>query len=161
MTPCIEGYAIVETEYDTAGGVMCTKYYGADGKLINAPGKEYAYIRTIPFKDLKVVEETEEAENEGEDNEEEPDTEETEAVTSDETDDGDGSIVEYHGTDGKLMNLASGYAYIVREKNELGYVYRESYYNAAGEAVTIPAGYAVIKKNTQKQETCWRKAISV
>ena len=33
------------------------------------------------------------------------------------------------------------------EKNELGYVYKESYYNADCEAVIVKSGYAVVKKD--------------
>ena len=46
-----DGYARKENQYNSKGQVMFTLYYGADGKLIAAPGKEYAYVRTISTKD--------------------------------------------------------------------------------------------------------------
>ena len=144
-TLCGDGYAILETEYNSAGGVMSKRYYGVDGKLVLTPGKEYAFIKTIPFRDLKHVgmpgEETEE-ENEGD----EEQTEETDRRETEEFEDPDSVIVEYHGLDGKLMNIADGYAYIVREKNEAGLVISEKYYCANGEPAVMAAGYSGVQR---------------
>lgn len=57
-----------------------------------------------------------------------------------------GAIVEYYGADGKLMNLAAGYSYIVREMDKAGHVTRETYYDRAGNMVNLTSGYAYIVK---------------
>nr|MCR5565576.1 hypothetical protein [Clostridiales bacterium] len=141
---CGEGYAVVETEYNSNGGLMCKRYYGTDGQLMLTPGKEYAFVKTILFKDLKA---TNVPENKNED--------EFEDITGDvllekkskkEIEDNSGTVVEYHGLDGKLMNISEGFASVVREKNERGMIVSEKYYDADGEPVPLPAGYACIKR---------------
>ena len=57
-----------------------------------------------------------------------------------------GAVVEYHGTDGKLMMLSSGYAYLVRTNNDRGLVKTEAYYDADGNPVMLKAGYASLER---------------
>ena len=141
---CSEGYAIVETEYNSNGGLMCKKYYGTDRQLILTPGKEYAFVKTILFKDLKA---TSVPENEYED--------EPEDISGDvllqkknekETEDNDGTVVEYHGLDGRLMKISSGYAYVVRRKNEQGKIASEEYYDTDGKPALLPQNYTCVMK---------------
>ena len=158
LTLCADGYAITEIEYNSAGGIMCQKYYDADGQLTYAPGQQYAFSRSIPFKDMMLLEadeEEEEEEEEEEGSEETETTEEENGETEEETqsneavdinNNDDGMIIEYHGLDGKLINIPAGYAYIVREKNAKGFITAEKYYDAEGNPVMLAAGYAVIKK---------------
>lgn len=178
LTNCAKGYAAIENEYNTSGVVMATKYYDAQGQLMLTPGKEYAFVRTIQTKDLRlvgsdaVIEEEEEETTESDEDDELPEGSDPwargslieEATGSDEptwmsSDAGigeegeegeekapDGAIVEYHGTDGKLMMLAAGYAYLVRTNNDQGLVATEAYFDTEGNPVTLKAGYAKLER---------------
>ncbi len=152
LTLCADGYAATETEYNSAGGVMSKKYYGADGNLTYTPGQQYAFTRMIPFRDLELLaDDREEDEEEAEETEapedgEEPEEAEPEEEPAEEAAEEDGMVLEYHGLDGRLMNLPAGYAYIVREKNAKGFIAAEYYFDADGQPVNLTAGYAAVKK---------------
>ena len=157
LTLCDQGYAAMETVFSSKGNAMGKKYYGTNGKLINTPGKEYAFVMTIPESDLTDQALPEEDEEEVE--EEKPDEEKKKGnQAEDEIDTGEGAAVEYHGLDGKLMNISAGYAYLVRENNIKGLASAENYYNADGEPVMLPAGYARIEMeyNDDGQKTVER-----
>ncbi len=137
---CDDGYAIVENEYNSDGGIMSTKYYGTDRRLILAPGTEYAFIKTILFKDLNGIMSNDndiELENEYE----------TEKGYD------NGEIVEYHGLDGRLMNIDAGYAYIEKEFDSVGNTIRTQYYNSDGRKTACKDGYDEIRReyNDKKQ----------
>lgn len=141
-TLCKDGYAGTEKLYNSQGRDMATLYYDEQWKLTNAPGKEYAYVLTIPEKDKKVLaEETAEEENkEAEETEEQTEGENEENIPS-------GTVyVEYYGTDRKLLNLSSGYAYIIRKTDEQGRVIREQYFDNEGNKAVLKNGYDEIRQ---------------
>ena len=150
------GYHRAEYEYNSKGAVMCTRFYNEDGELINAAGQEYAYVRTVLFKDMKLVG-TEAAEGDSGDSDDsddsdggdDEDTEDSGADGEGGTENGsqdNGTVTEYYGLDGKLMNLKAGYAYIVREMNAGGKVTRETYYDRDGAETELAAGYSRIER---------------
>ena len=131
---CTDGYAGIEKLYNSSKREMATLYYNESGELMIAPEKEYAYMLTIPENDKKALGELEQAVD-------------TEFVA-----DEDGNIpastvyVEYYGTDRKLMNLASGYAYIIRQTDDQGRVIRENYYDKDGNKAVLKNGYDEIRQ---------------
>lgn len=147
LTVSADGYAGIEKLYNSSKREMATLYYGENGGLIQAPGKEYAYVLTIPEKDRQVLkEEAEEEETE----EEQPDEEvldiETEEVNEEETVVSSTIYVEYYGTDRKLMNLSSGYAYIIRKTDARGRIIQEEYYDSEGQRAVLKYGYDEIRQ---------------
>ena len=138
MTACADGYARMEKLYNSQGGAMKTLYYDTAGNLINTPKQEYAYVLTIPERDrVLLAAETEEGED-GVDGK------------ADETEDGEESLtgtiyIEYYGTDGKLMNLKSGYARLIRKTDAGGRVLSEAYYNREGRKAALKAGYDEVR----------------
>jgi len=170
---CAKGYAAQENEYNSDGAVMCTRYYDARGNLVLTPGKEYAFIRTVSMKDLNLVgtdtafaleaEEEEDGDGETEAEPDDADFGSADALTEVKADDvsasqtvsaeegagkdaPEGAIVEYHGTDGSLMMLAAGYAYLVRTNNDQGLVKTEAYFDTEGNPATLKAGYASLER---------------
>ena len=111
------GYAEVRTEYNSQGGKMSVKYYNAAGEMVLTPGKEYAYEKTILMQDLGII-----------------NGEEAEAGIQ-------GTLTEYYGTDGEMMTLAAGYAYVEKQTNAAGKVTRESYFDEDGNRVCLAEGY--------------------
>ncbi len=143
---CKDGYAGTEKLYNSQGRDMATLYYDEQWKLTNAPGKEYAYVLTIPEKDKKVLTEEEQEEKE----EEEEETEETEGQKEESNEEeiiqSSTVYVEYYGTDRKLINLSSGYAYIIRQTDEQGRATREEYYDNEGHKAVLKNGYDEIRQ---------------
>lgn len=140
LTLSTDGYAGIEKLYNSKGREMATLYYNEQGELMLTPGKEYAYVLTIPEQDKIALTEdkTEDIEEEQIDEEitEDESEEETEETVS-------ASIVyvEYYGTDRKLMNLSSGYAYIIREMDAQGRNISEKYYDKDGNKAVLKNGY--------------------
>lgn len=147
LTVSADGYAGIEKLYNSSKREMATLYYGENGGLIQALGKEYAYVLTIPEKDRQVLKkETEEEETEEEEQpEEEPETE-TEEVNEEESVVSSTIYVEYYGTDRKLMNLSSGYAYIIRKTDARGRIIQEEYYDNEGQRAVLKYGYDEIRQ---------------
>ena len=137
LTLSTDGYAGIEKLYNSKGREMATLYYNEQGELMLAPGKEYAYVLTIPEQDRLAL-----AEEKTEDIEEEQTEEE---ITEDDSDEETGSAsivyVEYYGTDRKLMNLSSGYAYIIREIDAQGRTIGEKYFDKDGNRSVLKNGY--------------------
>ena len=147
-----DGYAIVETEYNSEGGVMCVKYYDADGQLMLAPGKEFAYERTTLLKDLgamgKDEGEDEEGIAEGEEGEEE--AAEEEEAPEEEKEDEELEIteeIEENNTDEERETVESatdGNAEEKAQKGVKGSIIE--YYGIDGQLMTLKAGYAIIER---------------
>ena len=137
LTLSTDGYAGIEKLYNSKGREMATLYYNEQGELMLAPGKEYAYVLTIPEQDKLAL-----AEEETEDIEEEQTEEE---ITGDDSEEETGSAsivyVEYYGIDRKLMNLSSGYAYIIRETDAQGRTIGEKYFDKDGNRAVLKNGY--------------------
>lgn len=142
-----DGYAGIEKLYNSSKKEMATLYYDESSNLMLAPGKEYAYVLTIPEKDRQILtEETEEEEQENDQVDEEEPEEDTEEAEEEETIASSTIFVEYYGTDKKLMNLSSGYAYIIRKTDARGRVIREEYYDNAGKKAVLKNGYDEIRQ---------------
>ena len=147
-----DGYARLENQYNSQGKVMARLYYGTDGQLVHAPGKEYAYVRTISLKDKDFLGEDAEAPEQtdeldiGEDGEEE---EAEEAVTEEEEEKisrEDTLYIEYYGTDNQLMLQTAGYAIIVRQVDERGRTTAEAYFDARRQKTVLADGYHSIRQ---------------
>ena len=146
-----DGYAIVETEYNSEGGVMCVKYYDADSQLILAPGKEYAYERTVLMKDLgamgKDEGEDEEGIAEGEEGEEEAAEEE---VSEEDQEDEELEITEEIkevDTNEERETVESTTDGNDEEKAQEGVKGSIiEYYGIDGQLMTLKAGYAIIER---------------
>ena len=151
MTAGKDGYAIVETEYNSEGGVMCVKYYDADSQLMLAPGKEYAYERTVLMKDLgamgKDEGEDEEGIAEGEEGEEE--AAEEEEAPEEEKEDEELEIteeIEEIDTDEERETAESTTDGNAEEKAQEGVKGSIiEYYGIDGQLMTLKAGYAIIE----------------
>ena len=145
-----DGYAIVETEYNSEGGVMCVKYYDADGQLMLAPGKEYAYERTVLMKDLGAM-----GKDEGEDEEGIAEGEEGEEAEEEEApDEGqeDEKLeiteeIEENNTDEEQETAESATDGNAEEKAQEGVKGSIiEYYGIDGQLMTLKAGYAIIER---------------
>ncbi len=153
ITTIADGYARLENQFNSQGKVMCTLYYGVDGELVTAPGKEYAYTRTISMRDKDYLGEEEVEPEQEEDPDEEPAEvpEENEAAEEEpgeeepENHGGDTLYVEYYGTDGQLMNLAAGYAVIVRQVDENGKTTEEAYLDKDNRKVLTADGIQAVR----------------
>lgn len=140
LTLSADGYAGTEKLYNSKGREMTTLYYNEQGGLMLTPGKEYAYILTLPMQDKMALTEEEKEEV----SEEEAEEEETTEDINEETEDIIASsitYIEYYGTDRKLMNLSTGYAYGIRETDAQGRIIRERYYDKDGNNAALKAGY--------------------
>ena len=140
LTQSTDGYAGIEKIYNSKGREMATLYYNEQGELMLAPGKEYAYVLTIPEQDKIALTETEQEET----LEEAPEEEITDDESEEETEEAiTASVVyvEYYGTDRKLMNLSSGYAYIIRETDAQGRTISEKYFDKDGNKAVLKNGY--------------------
>lgn len=154
LTASIYGYAGIEKLYNSAKREMATLYYNENGELMTTPEKEYAYVLTIPEEDKKALDVPEEEEETEKEEEEDED-----AATINETVEDEDIItgtvyVEYYGTDRKLMNLSSGYAYIIRQTDEKGRAIRENYYDKDGNRAVLKNGYDEIRQEFYTES--WR-----
>ena len=146
-----EGYAGFEKQYTSAQKEMATLYYNETGELILTPGKEYAYMLIIPENDKKALttevpkEDTEEDEEESEEEVAEQE-EDTEASLEEEAVSANTVYIEYYGTDRKLMNTSSGYAYLIRQTDVQGRMIREEYYDNEGNKAVLKNGYDEIRQ---------------
>ena len=145
-TLCKDGYASKEYEYNSKGKIMATRYYDITGNLTLTPGKEYAYQRTVLFSDRDFFEGEYESEEVEREDLPENEAEQDEASEDAEEETTGGTIQEYYGTDGKLMNLAAGYAYVIKETNANGEAIRLSYFDREGKAALINQGISVINR---------------
>lgn len=145
LTQSIDGYAGIEIIYNSKGREMATLYYDEQGELMLTPGKEYAYMLTIPEQDKMALTEGQQEEMpEEEPTKEEITEEETDEEESDEAEEiiaASTTFIEYYGTDRKLMNLSSGYAYVARQTDEQGRIIREQYFDKDGNKAALKNGY--------------------
>ena len=126
------------------------KYYDADSQLMLAPGKEYAYERTVLMKDLgamgKDEGEDEEGIAEGEEGEE---TEEEEAPDEGKEDE-ELEIteeIEENNTDEERETVESTTDGNAEEKAQAGVKGSIiEYYGIDGQLMTLKAGYAIIER---------------
>ena len=149
LTNCADGYAGYEKQYNSVQKEMATLYYDETGKLMLTPGKEYAYMLTIPEKDKKVLNLENEEENTDEDVEadEEKEEEESEDIDEEQIISASTVYIEYYGTDRKLMNTSSGYAYLIRQTDAQGRMIREEYYDNEGNKAVLKNGYDEIRQS--------------
>ena len=149
LTNCADGYAGFEKQYNSAQKEMATVYYDETGELMLTPGKEYAYMLTIPEKDKKALNQENEEENIDEEAEanEEKEEEESEDIDEDQIISASTVYIEYYGTDWKLMNISSGYAYLVRQTDAQGRMIREEYYDNEGNKAVLKNGYDEIRQS--------------
>ena len=146
-----DGYAAIEKRYDGKNREMATLYYNDAGELMPAPGEEYAYMLIIPAQDRNVLKATEERTKEngtesfpegvGDGAEGKTTREDRENSTSAES-----VYIEYYGTDGKLMNLSSGYAYLFRQTDAQGRIIREAYFDKDGQGAIREGEYDEIRR---------------
>ena len=150
LTVSYDGYAGIEKLYNSSKKEMATLYYNETAELMLAPGKEYAYVLTIPEKDKKALEATEEeTEEEVEKTEEEESAEDTEEETEEDSEEAIQAstvYVEYYGTDRRLMNTSSGYASIIRKTDAQGRIIQEEYYDNEGNKAIQKNGYDEIRQ---------------
>ena len=145
LTQSTDGYAGIEKLYNSKGREMATLYYNEQGELMLTSGKEYAYMLTIPEDDKIALtdEQQEEIPEEETTNEEiaEEETEEDESEDAEESLTASITYIEYYGTDRKLINLSSGYAYIIRQTDAQGRTIREQYFDKDGNNAVLNNGY--------------------
>ena len=149
-----DGYARTENQYNSKGQIRSVLYYGSGGELVNAPGKDYAYTRTVSAREMDFLgkepeeykEEALPGETAGPEDAEEPGGEGAGAAEETPEPDGDTLYIEYYGTDNRLTDIAAGYATIVRQTDAKGRTTGEAYFTADGKPVMTSFGYARMER---------------